>query len=266
MKNKIFLSVVLGVLFFGTLRPITVLAQGSGNLPNGHCDLETVTWLDASGNSLGTGNITGQLNANFAIKVSFQTDEADCYGKGFAIVKIQTPTVPAQPLLCSPSPEITATNTFIVCGFQATEAGAYKAFVEFHGASVDTLAVQQHLTIGGSGGPTPTPTPPSGGPTPTPTPVGGGGGAVVVGSISNPISYDSLGALIVAVIKFLLTMLGALAVLFIIIGAVRMVTSQGNEKNVTAGKQTLTWAVIGLVVALLAFSIIGLVQSVLGRR
>jgi uncharacterized membrane protein YjfL (UPF0719 family) len=61
-------------------------------------------------------------------------------------------------------------------------------------------------------------------------------------------------------------MIGALSVLFIIIGSVRMVTSAGNEKAVTAGKQTVTWAVIGLAVALLAFSFIGLLQSVLGRK
>lgn len=85
-------------------------------------------------------------------------------------------------------------------------------------------------------------------------------------TIQNPIRFNSLGELIVAIIKFLLTMLGGLAVLFIIIGAVRMVTSAGNEKAVTAGKQTVTWAVIGLIVALMAFSFISLVQSVLQRK
>lgn len=87
-----------------------------------------------------------------------------------------------------------------------------------------------------------------------------------IGTISNPIGYESLGALIVALIRFLLTMIGGLAVLFIIIGAVRMVTSQGNEKAVTAGKQTVTWAVIGLITALMAFSLISLVQSLIGRK
>lgn len=91
--------------------------------------------------------------------------------------------------------------------------------------------------------------------------VGAGPSAVI-----NPIAYDSLGALIVALVRFLLTMIGALSVLFIIIGAVRMVASAGNEKSVKAGKDTVTWAVIGLVVALLAFTIINLVQSVLGRK
>lgn len=87
-----------------------------------------------------------------------------------------------------------------------------------------------------------------------------------IGTISNPIGYESLGALIVAIIRFLLTMIGGLAVLMIIWGAVRMVASQGNEKAVTAGKQTVTWAVIGLITALMAFSLISLVQSLIARK
>lgn len=87
-----------------------------------------------------------------------------------------------------------------------------------------------------------------------------------IGTISNPIGYESLGALVVGIIRFLLTMIGGLAVLMIIWGAVRMVASQGNEKAVTAGKQTVTWAVIGLITALMAFSLISLVQSLISRK
>lgn len=89
---------------------------------------------------------------------------------------------------------------------------------------------------------------------------------VTEGQVVNPISYNSLGELIVALIRFLLIMVGSLSVLFIIIGAVRMVTSAGNEKAVTAGKQTIQWAVLGLVVALMSFSVIAMVQSLIGRK
>lgn len=89
---------------------------------------------------------------------------------------------------------------------------------------------------------------------------------VTEGQIVNPIRYESLGELIVALIRFLLIMVGSLSVLFIIIGAVRMVTSAGNEKAVTAGKQTVQWAVLGLVVALMSFSVIAMVQSLIGRK
>jgi hypothetical protein len=119
---------------------------------------------------------------------------------------------------------------------------------------------------GPTGGPGPgNPPGPTGPPGPG-NPPGPATTAVIDQVVTNPISYDSLGGLIVGLIRFLLTMIGALSVLFIIIGSVRMVTSAGNEKAVTAGKQTVTWAVIGLAVALLAFSFIGLLQSVLGRK
>jgi uncharacterized membrane protein YjfL (UPF0719 family) len=40
--------------------------------------------------------------------------------------------------------------------------------------------------------------------------------------------------------------------------------SQGNEEAVSAAKKTITWAVIGLVIALLSFSIVAIVQNLLG--
>lgn len=88
----------------------------------------------------------------------------------------------------------------------------------------------------------------------------------IEGVVTNPLPDQTLGELIVRIMRFLLVMVGALSVLFIIIGGVRMVTSGGNEKAVTAGKQTVQWAIIGLITALMSFSIIALVQSVLGRK
>ncbi|MBP9686496.1 MAG: hypothetical protein KBD66_01700 [Candidatus Doudnabacteria bacterium] len=116
---------------------------------------------------------------------------------------------------------------------------------------------------------TPTPTPnPSGNPTNvpsvTPSPSGVPGG--VVATIQNPIPFNSIGELIVAAIRFILTMLGAVTVFFIVWGSVKMVISQGNESAIKSAKATIQWAVIGLVVALTSFSVIALVQSFLRRQ
>lgn len=119
-----------------------------------------------------------------------------------------------------------------------------------------------NITVPASPPPPPNPNPNP----PPPNPPPATNSAVTEGQIINPISYNSLGELIVALIRFLLIMVGSLSVLFIIIGAVRMVTSAGNEKAVTAGKQTIQWAVLGLVVALMSFSIIAMVQSLIGRK
>jgi succinate dehydrogenase/fumarate reductase cytochrome b subunit len=56
--------------------------------------------------------------------------------------------------------------------------------------------------------------------------------------------------------------IGAWAVLFIVIGAVRYAASAGDQGLITKAKDTILYAVIGLVVSMLAFA--G-VQWVLGR-
>jgi hypothetical protein len=55
---------------------------------------------------------------------------------------------------------------------------------------------------------------------------------------------------------------GAWATLFIVIGAVRYAASAGDQGLITKAKDTILYAIIGLVVSELAFTI---VQFVLGR-
>ena len=43
-----------------------------------------------------------------------------------------------------------------------------------------------------------------------------------------------------------------------------MVISQGNEEAVTAAKKSIMWSVLGLIVVLLAFSIIAIIQNLIG--
>ncbi len=88
----------------------------------------------------------------------------------------------------------------------------------------------------------------------------------VVGTFSPPTRFTSIGGLVVGIVNFALGLIGALAVLFIIIGGVRMVTSAGNETSIKAGKRTLTWAIIGLGVAMLAYTVITALETLLGRR
>lgn len=55
---------------------------------------------------------------------------------------------------------------------------------------------------------------------------------------------------------------GALSILFIIIGAIIYIKSNGDPKQVNLGKETVIYAVIGLVVTIMSFAI---VQLILGR-
>lgn len=50
--------------------------------------------------------------------------------------------------------------------------------------------------------------------------------------------------------------IGGLAVLFLLIGAVRYVTSAGDQSNIKQAKDTIMYAIIGIVVSLSAFTIV----------
>lgn len=57
----------------------------------------------------------------------------------------------------------------------------------------------------------------------------------------------------------LLFVLGAISVIMIIIGGLRYVISGGNATAVTAAKNTILYAIVGVIVALLAYAIINFV-------
>lgn len=55
--------------------------------------------------------------------------------------------------------------------------------------------------------------------------------------------------------------IGSISVLVIIIGGIRYVTSGGDQAGITSAKNTILYAVIGVVVALMAYSIVHFVVS-----
>jgi len=52
------------------------------------------------------------------------------------------------------------------------------------------------------------------------------------------------------------------SVLFIIIGAVEMLTAYGNDEKISAGKKTITFAIVGLVIAMLSYAIVTIISSI----
>lgn len=61
----------------------------------------------------------------------------------------------------------------------------------------------------------------------------------------------------------ILYIVGVVAVIMLIIGGIRYVTSGGDSKKVTDAKNTVLYAIIGLIVAFLAFAIVNFVISAL---
>lgn len=71
----------------------------------------------------------------------------------------------------------------------------------------------------------------------------------------------SLPAQIKIVTNTLLLAIGISAVIMLIIGGFRYVFSGGNEKSVSAAKDTVIYAVVGIIVAIMSYSIINFVIS-----
>ncbi|MES2876057.1 MAG: pilin [Patescibacteria group bacterium] len=60
-------------------------------------------------------------------------------------------------------------------------------------------------------------------------------------------------------INVLLFIIGVVAVIMIILGGLRYILSNGDSAQITSAKNTILYAVIGLVVALLAYAIVNFV-------
>jgi hypothetical protein len=73
------------------------------------------------------------------------------------------------------------------------------------------------------------------------------------------------GGVFQLVANTLIFLVGALAVLFLIIGGLRYVVSNGDPKSVEGAKNTITYAIIGIVVAILAFAAVQFVIQSLNK-
>ena len=63
---------------------------------------------------------------------------------------------------------------------------------------------------------------------------------------------------------YILGLIGSIALLFIIIAGMMYMTSAGNEERISSSKKILSGAVIGLMIALLAYGLLHVIMTVLG--
>lgn len=61
------------------------------------------------------------------------------------------------------------------------------------------------------------------------------------------------------IINILMFALGTIAVIVIIVGGIKYATADGDQSQLTSAKNTILYAVVGLVVALMAYAIVGFV-------
>ena len=82
----------------------------------------------------------------------------------------------------------------------------------------------------------------------------------------SPAKFADFGQLATAIITILISFAGALSIIFIVIAGFKFVTSSGDEKKLASASSTLTYAIIGLAVTILAFVILQIVQRFIGSN
>mgnify|MGYP004496626263 CR=1 FL=1 len=68
--------------------------------------------------------------------------------------------------------------------------------------------------------------------------------------------FDGPGSIFTTIVNVLLFLIGAISVIMLIYGGIRYTTSGGNSANVTAAKNTILYAIVGLIIAFLAFAVV----------
>lgn len=88
-----------------------------------------------------------------------------------------------------------------------------------------------------------------------------GGGASAARGADQPVDLFGQSGTFSKITSIMLFVIGAIAVIMIVIGGLRYVLSGGDSSQITAAKNTILYAIIGIVVAILAYAII---QFVIG--
>jgi hypothetical protein len=91
--------------------------------------------------------------------------------------------------------------------------------------------------------------------TTTPTLQSGADCAAPTGQVGTTL-FGGSTSIFTKVVNILLFIIGAVAVIMLIFGGVRYTLSAGREKEVEAAKNTILYAIIGIVVAFLAYAVV----------
>lgn len=82
------------------------------------------------------------------------------------------------------------------------------------------------------------------------------GGVECSNTGNTPQTLFGEGSIFTTVINVLLFLIGAISVIMLIIGGIRYTVSAGDSNSVTGAKNTILYAIVGLIIAFLAFAIV----------
>jgi hypothetical protein len=85
-------------------------------------------------------------------------------------------------------------------------------------------------------------------------------------TLPNPISATSFTQVVTSITNFLFLIAVPLTAIMALIGGFQMITAAGNPEKFAAGRKTLTYAVIGFVVVLIAGGVSAIIQNLLGVK
>jgi len=75
-------------------------------------------------------------------------------------------------------------------------------------------------------------------------------------NLTNPISSDSIPALIGRVITAVLGVVGSIALLMVIYGGFTWMLAAGNSEKIKKGRDIIVWAMLGLVVIFTSYALV----------
>ena len=91
------------------------------------------------------------------------------------------------------------------------------------------------------------------------------GGVECIGDADNNATLFGEGSIFNTVTNTLLFLVGVISVIMLIIGGIKYIISGGDQNAVTSAKNTILYAIIGIVVAFLAFAAVRFVTSSLNQ-
>jgi len=84
------------------------------------------------------------------------------------------------------------------------------------------------------------------------------------GAAPSAAAQGTLGQNITLIINYFLGILGLIAVAFLIYAGILMVTAGGADEQITKARKVIMYAVVGIVIILLSWTIVTFVASALG--
>lgn len=81
-------------------------------------------------------------------------------------------------------------------------------------------------------------------------------------NLPNPLKTDDPVVVITRIVKYVLGLVGLIAVIMIIYGGFVWMTSGGNTEKIKKGKDTVVWAILGLALVFFAYAIINFILKI----